>query len=925
MRAALISSSALILALTVLRLLFRGRISRRFQYALWGLVLLRLALPVSLPEARFSVLTGARRLAEAGAVETVRPSVPAQAAPLPAVSANAAGTAPVDVFPAPAPIARAFDRDTAVRTVWLTGSVLLLAWFAAVNLRFARRLRANRTPFDAPDFPLPVYVSDAAVSPCLFGLIRPAVYLTRRAADEPPERLRHILTHELCHCRQGDHVWALLRALALAAYWFNPFVWLAAALSKLDGEFACDEAALERLGREARFDYGRTLVDMVAVKPARAGLLCTATAMVSGKRGLKKRLERIVRGKKPLLWAAALTAAIVAALVGCTFTGAKPTEPPEPSNTLTYEKPESAGRRDRYRWRCDLDENFRRATVWAEVWRDGELTSTRQLCDAEVPEGNPSLDVDFLANLRKEAEVGAGFDGTTLATSLPLPPSAGACGTSWLASGGEPYTVTAGEPAILLCAAFDTGDTLQSFDCEYLMEEPERLREYECAVVVRCCFTDGETEYQIPAPDEEDAGTEKRDPAPEEAKGLTVASNYEVALLRDGEETALDSLEPTLPERVVMDGLVKSAAWPIEDEIMAGRPYMFRLRQILTSEEGEETHDYYACRLNNGVSVLWMGGWYTTLSEDLMVELETAAGIKPAQLYNLDAAVSRAILDYAGEGDGFLTESHVTLRVNQGHVPATVYCVALDLRFDLEDGKLVETGGSHMPVVLDFWRDVNGAYHLENYWTPEDGNDYAPSIREKFPPDIAEDALDMQRYAMAQTQACYAEAIDHYGLDLTDEIERRIGAVLADPNGNEPSPWAESGYLEYRQLLFYGDETLRYLFGEFLKGNQTGERAELMGELLRELLGGENLKESTGDAQAYFDEWKAHVLRLYEENPLSYFEEHAPKAYLLLEELGLTKPAAQEAETFDAPAAPRVLPLPGGDGPAAIYDPAASS
>lgn len=888
MRAVLISSSALILALTLLRFLFRGRISRRFQYALWGLVLLRLALPVSLPEARFSVLTGARRLAETSISETVKS--PARAAPLPAVSANAAGTARMDITPSPAPTVRSFDGKIAAKAVWLAGSVLLLAWFAAVNLRFARRLRANRIPFDAPGFPLPVYVSDAAVSPCLFGLFRPAVYLTRRAADEPPERLRHILTHELCHCRQGDHVWALLRALALAAYWFNPLVWLAAALSKLDGELACDEAALQILGREARFDYGRTLVDMVAVKPARAGLLYTATAMVSGKRGLKKRLERIVRGKKPLLWAAALTALLTAALIGCTFTGAKPAEPPKPSNTLTYEHPESAGRRDRYRWRCDLDETFRRAVIWAEVWQDGALTSTQQLCDAEVPEGNPALELGVLSNW-DAVEVGAGFDGTTLATSLPLPARYNAYGTNWLASNSEPYAVAAGEPVILLCAAFDGGDGVRSFDCETLMNEPERLNEYECAVVVRCCFTDGEAEYQIPAPEE---GKED----------LAVASNYEVALLRGGEETALDNLEPTLPERVVMDGLVKSAAWPIEDEIMAERPYMFRLRRILTSEEGEETHDYYACRLNNGVPVLWMGGWYTPLSEDLMVELETAAGVKPAQLYNLDAAVSRAILDHAGEGDGFLTESHVTLRVNQGNVPATVYCVALDLRFDLEDGKLVETGGSHMPVVLDFWRDVNGAYHLKDYWTPEDGTYYAPSIREKFPPDIAEDALDMQRYAMAQTQACYAAAIEHYGLDLTDEIEQRIDAVLADPNRAEPSPWAESGYLEYRQLLFYGDETLRYLFGEFLKGNQTGERAELMGELLRELLGGENLKTYSGDAQAYFDEWKDHVLRLYEENPIpSYFEEHAPKAYLLLETMGLTRPVTQEAETFDAPAA----------------------
>ena len=42
MREILLTSSVLILAVLLLRLAFRDRISRRAQYALWGLVLLRL-------------------------------------------------------------------------------------------------------------------------------------------------------------------------------------------------------------------------------------------------------------------------------------------------------------------------------------------------------------------------------------------------------------------------------------------------------------------------------------------------------------------------------------------------------------------------------------------------------------------------------------------------------------------------------------------------------------------------------------------------------------------------------------------------------------------------------------------------------------------------------------------------------------------
>ena len=59
MKDVLLTSSVLIGALLILRLLFRRVIARRVQYALWLLVAVRLLVPVSLPAADFSVLTAA--------------------------------------------------------------------------------------------------------------------------------------------------------------------------------------------------------------------------------------------------------------------------------------------------------------------------------------------------------------------------------------------------------------------------------------------------------------------------------------------------------------------------------------------------------------------------------------------------------------------------------------------------------------------------------------------------------------------------------------------------------------------------------------------------------------------------------------------------------------------------------------------------
>lgn len=59
MKEILLTSSVLILALLLLRVLFRSAVSRRVQYALWLLVLVRLLVPVHLPAVNFSLLTAA--------------------------------------------------------------------------------------------------------------------------------------------------------------------------------------------------------------------------------------------------------------------------------------------------------------------------------------------------------------------------------------------------------------------------------------------------------------------------------------------------------------------------------------------------------------------------------------------------------------------------------------------------------------------------------------------------------------------------------------------------------------------------------------------------------------------------------------------------------------------------------------------------
>lgn len=330
----IISSSVLIAVVIALRYVFKGKISRRVQYALWALVLLRLFMPFSLMGSPISVMNAVGTAQTAGAVPDVQTYPDGDGdtgASLDEVSPT--GTQILnDTQSGPAQGGSGVAESGAfadlkdnlpqlLKTVWLAGAIAAGLWFLGTNLIFYGKLRKSRKVY-VTHCPLPVYVTDGIASPCLFGLFHPAVYVTSKAF-EGEESLNYVLAHELCHYRHGDHIWSALRGVCLAAYWFNPLVWAAAILSREDSELACDEAVIKRIGEDRRLDYGHTLLDMVAVRKTRTGIVCAATTMVSGKRGLKKRLNMIVKNPKTFLPALAAVLLVAAVCAGCTFTGAK--------------------------------------------------------------------------------------------------------------------------------------------------------------------------------------------------------------------------------------------------------------------------------------------------------------------------------------------------------------------------------------------------------------------------------------------------------------------------------------------------------------------------------------------------------------------------------------------------------------------------
>ena len=343
MKEILLTSSALILALLALRQLFRRTVSRRMQYALWLLVLVRLLVPVNVGTLAHNVLSAAAPVQTVVEERLDTPVLyvqdgterrPAQLLPgkesqgdPQSPPSDAAQSAPADEYSIVTPTYRTVTLSEALTYVWYAGMAGVGAWFLFTNLRFARALRKARTPYRVEGCRYPVYLVSALPSPCLFGVLRPAVYLNEKALQSP-DALRFVLAHEQTHARHLDPLWSLLRGVCLTVYWFDPLVWLAAVLSREDGELACDEGTLRALGADERTAYGKALLALVPVCDKPQNPLLGATTMTSGKRSLKERITRIAENRQAKAAAVFAVVALAALVCAVSFTGA-PDTPPE--------------------------------------------------------------------------------------------------------------------------------------------------------------------------------------------------------------------------------------------------------------------------------------------------------------------------------------------------------------------------------------------------------------------------------------------------------------------------------------------------------------------------------------------------------------------------------------------------------------------
>lgn len=129
-------------------------------------------------------------------------------------------------------------------TIWAFGSAVLL-WRWSSQWRAMRALLAS-APYLPMEFPVPVRVTSAGLTPGVFGVFKPVLILPHAVMHElSSSQIQAVLAHEMCHIRRRDNLTAAIHKLIEVIFWFHPMVWWIGANMLREREAACDESVIE--------------------------------------------------------------------------------------------------------------------------------------------------------------------------------------------------------------------------------------------------------------------------------------------------------------------------------------------------------------------------------------------------------------------------------------------------------------------------------------------------------------------------------------------------------------------------------------------------------------------------------------------------------------------------------------------------------
>lgn len=285
-----ITSSALVILIVLIRMIFRKRISARLISALWILVALKLSFPFPIYSVKMSAAQNTENL-----------------------SSDAEYLAQYSHF--------------SLLLIYLAVAISIAAIFAISAISFAISVKSDRKLLHKIGS-IRIFATSKVIIPCVFGFR--TIYIGSR------NQSFNALRHEIAHIRRLDFLRSIFRCAFCALYWYNPLVLVAARLSKQDAELACDEFAMRRFDKSGKIDYARELLEAATDRK------CSPVIGFLSNRGtneLKDRLNMLFRVHKSGKTTTFAYIIIVILIVSASFVGCEIVKSPDnPETNFTIQE-----------------------------------------------------------------------------------------------------------------------------------------------------------------------------------------------------------------------------------------------------------------------------------------------------------------------------------------------------------------------------------------------------------------------------------------------------------------------------------------------------------------------------------------------------------------------------------------------------------
>ena len=313
------SGAIFIIVVIAVRAVFINKLPKRTFLVLWGIALLRLLIPFSIPSmlSAYSVINRSTPVKETVSDMPISDFIPS----------TQTGQLFVGESTTQAQMPQGSIGISVWTVIWCAGAIFCAAFFIISYLHWSFEFKTSlpvSNMFAAQWLeehqlkrPIAVRQSDRIETPLTYGIFRPVILMPGKTDWENKRQLQYILLHEYVHICRFDIVTKLLSAFALCVHWFNPMVWVMYILFSRDIELACDECVIRKSGEESKAEYALTLISMEEKK---SGLMPICNNF--SKNAIEERITAVMKIKKTTFATIIIATALVASVTTAFATSA---------------------------------------------------------------------------------------------------------------------------------------------------------------------------------------------------------------------------------------------------------------------------------------------------------------------------------------------------------------------------------------------------------------------------------------------------------------------------------------------------------------------------------------------------------------------------------------------------------------------------